>query len=120
MNAKLKSMSMGLLLTISAALCGTAGAAPNAPIPREKVSYADLNLSRPEGAARLYRRIERAAAKVCIAFDDHQLSNRARRRSCVEEAIARAVAAVGVPALTHHYIARPSKKGALRTVAGRF
>jgi UrcA family protein len=119
MNANLKSMSMGLVLTISAALCGPASAAPDTLIPREKVSYADLNLSRPEGAARLYRRIERAAAKVCVTFDGGHLSNRPRRRSCIEQAVARAVAAVGVPALTDHYIARANKDGAVRTAAQR-
>jgi UrcA family protein len=102
MNANLKSMSMGLVLMISAVLSGTGSAAPGAAIAQEKVSYADLNLSRPEGAARLYRRIERAAAKVCVTPNDRQLSNRARRDSCIEQAIARAVAAVGAPALTRY------------------
>jgi UrcA family protein len=105
MNANLKSMSMALVLTISAALFATTSAAQDALIPQVKVSYADLNLSRPEGAARLYLRIERAAAKVCVTPNDRQLSNRARRDSCIEQAIARAVAAVGAPGLTHHYMA---------------
>lgn len=65
------------------------------------VKYGDLNLSTDEGAAKLYRRITRAARSVC-GLDDIQPEERtySNWKPCYEQAIATAVARVNSPLLT--------------------
>ena len=77
----------------------TAQAADDA-LPSKRVSYADLDISKPAGAKVLYRRIVRAANDVCYvsgldSFGAAQLMNR-----CVDSAIDAAVKDVGSPALS--------------------
>jgi UrcA family protein len=62
---------------------------------REVVRFADLDLTRPAGAQELYRRIKHAARNVCETFDRLGYDP-----SCVDQAIARAVADVDAPLLT--------------------
>jgi UrcA family protein len=64
----------------------------------EVVRFAELDLTRPAGAQELYRRIQRAAHKVCETYGP-----RGYDHSCAEHAIARAVATVGAPLLRAHY-----------------
>jgi UrcA family protein len=64
----------------------------------EKVSYADLNLSTPAGAAALYGRIEGAARHVC--GPDNILGRHFEWKGCCKSAIAAAVAKVNSPTLT--------------------
>ena len=71
-------------------------AAEPADAARHKVvGFADLDLTRPAGAQQLYRRIKYAAHDVCETFD-----RLGYNPSCVDQAIARAVAEVGAPLLT--------------------
>jgi UrcA family protein len=96
------------LLCGAIALCTlqlTARAADD-PLPTRKVSYADLDISKPAGAKVLYGRIARAAKEVCQSngiesFGAAQLVNR-----CIDHAIDKAVQDVGSPALS---ALRPSK-----------
>jgi UrcA family protein len=73
-------------------------------VEQTKVRFGDLNIDRPEGAAVLYRRIERAAGRVC---GEPQLTGAYFTspiwRSCVVQAVERAVAAVDRPALTAYH-----------------
>ena len=64
----------------------------------EKVSYADLNLSTPAGAAALYGRIEGAARNVC--GPDNILGRHFEWKGCCKSAIAAAVTKVNSPMLT--------------------
>ncbi len=65
-----------------------------------RVSYADLDISRPAGAASLYHRIEAAARKVCTpASTGDYLRTRANFRACYNKAVDAAVAQVDKPAL---------------------
>ena len=69
-------------------------------LPSRRVSYADLDISKPAGAKVLYRRIVRAAKEVCQSngmdpFGASQLINR-----CVDQAIDKAVKDVDSTALT--------------------
>jgi UrcA family protein len=90
------------LLCGAIALCTvqvTAQAADTGP-PSKKVSYADLDISKPAGAKVLYGRIVRAARDVCestgfYSFRAAQLTNQ-----CVDYAIDNAVKGVGSPALS--------------------
>jgi UrcA family protein len=69
------------------------------------VKYGDLNLSDPQGAATLYRRISWAAREVCSSPDD-TLSTHLYFQACVDKAIADAVTQVGHPQLIAVYNAK--------------
>ena len=73
-------------------------------VEQTRVHFGDLNVDRPEGAAVLYRRIERAAKRVC---GEPQLTGAYFTspiwRSCVVQAVEQAVAAVDRPALTAYH-----------------
>jgi UrcA family protein len=73
-------------------------------VDQTRVRFGDLNVDRPEGAAVLYRRIERAAERVC---GEPQLTGSYMTssfwRSCVTQAVDHAVATVDRPALTAYY-----------------
>jgi UrcA family protein len=73
-------------------------AEPTVP-PQTTVKFADLKVSSPDGAVALYGRIQRAARQVCDRFDGGDLSSKVRMDTCVQKAIADAVAKVDQPAL---------------------
>jgi UrcA family protein len=58
------------------------------------VSYAELDVSRPEGAKVLYQRIQRAALVVCNEYASPYRILRARASACYQDAVANAVAHV--------------------------
>jgi UrcA family protein len=74
----------------------------------EVVKYGDLNISDPQGAAMLYRRIAAAARSVCGAdeIDSRRLGSRASINACVHQAIVDAVTKVGQPELVAAYNAK--------------
>ena len=61
-----------------------------------RVSYADLNLQSEAGVRALYRRLERAAERVCDGADRRSIG----WRECYETALAGAVKNIGAPQLT--------------------
>lgn len=63
------------------------------------VEFADLNLQRHEGVVTLYRRIRTAANLVCYDGDVRPMQSQLNVHRCTSDAIGRAVAKVGVPAL---------------------
>jgi len=71
-----------------------------------KVSYADLNLNSQTGAAVLFQRIRRAADQVCEVPGTRDLTVLAQAKACKDHAIAAAVQAVKLPALTRLYDAK--------------
>jgi UrcA family protein len=71
------------------------------------VSFRDLNVSNPEGAAVLYKRIKSAASEVCGSWDS--LSQRPAVMTCIDEAVSRAVAQVNRPMLTSLHQAKTGK-----------
>jgi UrcA family protein len=73
-----------------------------ADILKETVHFSDLDLSRGEGAATLYGRINSAARLVCAPLDAGRLSGSSRFRACVKTAIQRAVSDVHQPLLTQY------------------
>jgi UrcA family protein len=76
------------------------------------VHFADLNLTRTEGVAILYQRIESAAQTVCTSLDGRDLGSAMRFRGCVQKAMATAVAKVDRPALTAYYRAKSGTRNA--------
>jgi UrcA family protein len=90
-----------------AALAATPARADD--VPTHVVSYADLDLSRPAGAERLLVRLQTAAATVCGHASSQDYRAKLRIQLCREQAIARAVANVNVPAFSSWYASRTTR-----------
>jgi|HubBroStandDraft_5_1064220.scaffolds.fasta_scaffold294316_2 UrcA family protein len=78
---------------------------PSDAAPRRVVKFADLDLTRSEGAAVLYSRISAAAREVC----ELQLSlpnMQSQTYACRHLAIAKAIADVGSQTLTKYYLTK--------------
>ena len=69
-------------------------------LPSKRVSYADLDISKPPGAKVLYGRIVRAAREVCRSNGYESLGAAQLTNHCVDFAIDNAVKDVGSPALS--------------------
>lgn len=91
-------LALGGLLSLSAP-----AAALESPAPRAVVSYADLAIDQPSGAAALYVRIRLAAREVCEPLGLKPLDY-VSAQQCVQQAIGRAVAEVDAPALNSYYL----------------
>ncbi len=109
----LASRSRLITATIFGALALSFGAmsiaADNSDIPRTVVKYGDLNLSNPQGAATLYRRIDVAAHEVCdesYEAEDLDLWTEELVTACIHRAISNAVAKVGAQQLYVVYNAK--------------
>jgi UrcA family protein len=100
---------MGAALIMIPALQGVAGES-GAPVKKQIVRYADLDLSAPAGVQMLYGRLKGAARSVCSQLDGFSLMEHARYRACVAEAVEDAVLAVDSPALTEAYLADTGRK----------
>jgi UrcA family protein len=66
----------------------------------QRVSYADLDISKPAGAKVLYGRIKAAARHVCALNGYNDLSSMQWANQCTDRAIDKAVKDVGSPALS--------------------
>lgn len=100
------SITAAMLCLAAAWQCDALAAESKAPAVGEQttVHFEDLNVDRPAGAAVLYRRIKWAAERVCgepKVTGSFMISK--YWRSCVAEAIDRAVLAVDRPALTAYH-----------------
>lgn len=88
------------------------------PGPPVVVHFADLDLSRSQGAAVLYQRLKVAAETVCFPFDDDLTLARQRiYKACVQSAISTAVAKVHRPALTAYYEANTTARNGTTQIA---
>ena len=83
-----------------------AAGAENFDAPQVKVSFGDLDVTNPQGAATLYRRIKVAAETVCSPYWATGFAARAEQYDCVRSAIADAVTTVDQPALSQVYSAK--------------
>jgi UrcA family protein len=93
--------SIVCMLGITPAWSGTTGARS------VTVSYRDLDLSSPEGANALYRRIQAAAKEVC-GHAGADLLEQSLWKGCYRNAIADAVGKVNNPLLTAAHTGRPT------------
>jgi UrcA family protein len=87
------------------------------PVATQRVSFKDLNLNTPEGAAVLYGRIKTAANEVCGHWNNFDLSQIHAVQTCVSAAVSRAVAQVNSPMLTNIYNAKVGKADKKITLA---
>jgi UrcA family protein len=106
-------MTWAILAAVSTTmLAGVTQAAGSGDIiPKQEVTYKDLNLNGNEGTQVLYRRIQSAANKVCGEVDGRNLKGTSVRKACLDRAISQAVAAVNSPILTRVYLAKTGKPG---------
>ena len=77
-------------------------------VKTETVRYDDIRMTSPVGIAVLYGRLRSAAERACSAGDGKDLAQKARFKSCYDDALARAVVSVNNPQLTAFY---ESKRG---------
>ena len=77
-------------------------------LPHKVVSFKDLNLDTPEGAAVLYRRITSAANEVCGNPDRYDLGQ-SKLKICIKDAVSRAITQVNRPMLTSLYNKKTGK-----------
>jgi UrcA family protein len=108
-NSRLLGLfAMAIVCAVSSSLPAICAAADSSDLPRVTVKFGDLNLSNPEGATTLYRRINAAAREVCKSYDvgrgNFKLPGNAN--PCVRKAIGDAVTKVGHPALFAIYNAK--------------
>ena len=93
-------------LALSATIAHAADEAPGYQPASKIVQYGDLNLANPQAVKRLYDRIVTAANEVCGREDERSLDTFAHHRTCTQQSITRAVAAVGNPALAALHAAK--------------
>jgi UrcA family protein len=96
----------GIFSALAVSLSTLAGAADSEPVRTSIVKYEDLNVSSPQGADTLYRRIRAEAAQVCSVDNagDHQAS--LAQAACTHKAVRDAVIKVNEPALFTVYNAK--------------
>jgi UrcA family protein len=106
-------MTWTILAAVSATmLVGVTQAAGSGDnIPKQQVTYQDLNLNSNEGIQVLYKRIQGAANKVCGEVDARNLHGMRIKRACLNRAISQAVAAVNSPMLTTVYLEKAAHPG---------
>jgi UrcA family protein len=80
-------------------------------LPKQVVTYKDLNLNSDAGTKVLYKRIQGAADEVCGKVDVRDLQGMSVRKACLDRAISQAVAAVNSPMLTRVYFSKVGKPG---------
>ena len=91
-------------------------AAPPEGVRSVVVHFADLDLSRSEGAAVLYQRLDGAAKAVCAPLD-RDLARYTAFKACVKGALSTAVAKVDQPALTAYYEEKTNGRKAVVRIA---
>jgi UrcA family protein len=102
-HGRIAAAIFGVLAVSAAVICG---ADDRSDVPTVKVSYADLNLSSPQGANALYSRIWAAAERACRPLDGRDLRSKMQMKDCVATAVADAVTKVAHPSVVAIYNAR--------------
>lgn len=74
------------------------------------VSYADLDLGKPQGVDTLYARLRGAAKVACGEADARNLREKAFVRGCREEALANAIEGIDHSALTAKHLQRSPER----------
>ena len=70
------------------------------------VRFPDLDLSKMEGAAALYVRLQHAAGIACNSLQSRDIGIAAKYRACMQHAVADAVASVNRPLLSQYHESR--------------
>lgn len=107
------------LATLSQAALAASTHRSNGDDPKQLiVRYADLDLSKPAGAAQLYHRLQNAAEAVCSSLESRELARKSMFRNCVSESMEGAVTQVNRPSLSTFYRGKfPEQKSAAVEIA---
>jgi len=114
----LRFLTLGLLVLAGASVSShnvARGAAPDRSASSVKVLIADLDLTKPQGTATLYKRIRNAARTVCGPVDISLLAEKMIWDRCVEQSTADAVLKVDNTSLTAYYLAHTRRAHAIVT-----
>jgi UrcA family protein len=108
MTTTLGTLTILIASALGRSAAGAAGSLPIQPSAADEtlqsvVRFPDLDLSTSAGAASLYSRLRRAAGVVCAPLESANLRIAAKHRSCMDTAIADAVAKVNRPLLTQYH-----------------
>jgi UrcA family protein len=95
-------VATAILGSLSLGFSGASLADGSSDVRQLTVKYGDLNITNPDGARALYKRISTAAWKVC-APPDGSMRYISETEKCVHKSIADAVTAVNQPALYAAY-----------------
>jgi len=98
MNRKRGTLTRLALLCTAAIMATGAGAEES--LPTISVSYVVADLTRPDGAVKLYQHIQRAAKEVCREPNIRDLPDMRMYRKCFNQAVDAAVVKVDSTALT--------------------
>ena len=86
----------------TAALCSAISTTAEAQtVPSKIVKFNDLDITTPDGAKVLYKRIRAAARDVCDVSTGNDPILRTATKVCIEKAVDRAVKGVNAPMLTN-------------------
>jgi UrcA family protein len=107
MNRKCVPIGVALLCSATLMASGAVAAQPGSATPGDlkeidtvSVHYHNTDLGKEDGAQSLYRRIQKAARRVCHEPDIRELTLYAEYEKCYEVAVNAAVAKVDVSTLT--------------------
>jgi UrcA family protein len=96
-----------LALGVSLALASVAAAHADSTEQRSVVvSTEGLDLRKPADVDELYRRLNTAARRVCAPLESRSAATQVAWRECREDALQRAIAAVGNEALAQRHYAK--------------
>lgn len=89
-------------LMSTAALCSTLSATAEAEdVPSKIVKFNDLDITKPDGAKVLYRRIRAAARDVCERSSSTDPIMNMANKECIDTAVDKAVRKINAPMLTN-------------------
>jgi UrcA family protein len=106
-----------VISTLGLISLASAGAVPD--VPQMTVQFADLDLTKTDGAAVLYKRLRAAAETVCGPREDRVPAKAAAFKKCVQSALASAVSRVDQPKLTAYYRAHTDARNTSMQLANK-
>lgn len=107
------------LIISTLGLISLAHAAPVPDAPQMTVRFADLDLTKVDGAAVLYKRLRAAAETVCGPREDRDPAKAKAFKKCVQSALASAVIRVDRAELTAYYRAHAEPRNTSMQVANK-
>jgi UrcA family protein len=106
-----------VISTLGLISLANAGAVPD--VPQMTVRFADLDLTKIDGAAVLYKRLQAAAETVCGPREDRDPAKQAAFKKCVQSALASAVTRVDRAELTAYYRAHAEPRNTSLQLANK-
>jgi UrcA family protein len=100
----MKTLSLIAAAALSIAVISAAHAAVPDVAPSVSIHYGDLDLSRAEGAASLYNRLNSAAKSVCHELETSHLQ--VQYAACIDHAIKTAVTQINRSSFSEYVAAR--------------